>query len=107
MDGIGCEVLPASRVCISADLTVSARLQAIANKLVRLREALPNTDISKLVARSPAVLLELDPAVVAARLSELRCAALWHSKALMTVRQGSSRLPHACLVCSAAVAVIC
>ena len=46
--------------------------QAIANKLIRLREALPNTDISKLVARSPAVLLELDPSKVASRASKLR-----------------------------------
>ena len=57
---------------VAADGSASA--QAIANKLIQLREALPNTDISKLVARSPAVLLELDPATVAARVSELRFA---------------------------------
>ena len=53
------------------------RAQAIAKKLIRLREALPNTDISKLVARSPAVLLELTPATVAARVSQLRSVP-WH-----------------------------
>ena len=47
-------------------------VQAIAKKLIRLREVLPLTDISKLVARSPAVLLELDPAIVASRVSQLR-----------------------------------
>ena len=46
--------------------------QAIAKKLIQLREALPNTDISKLVARSPAVLLELDPSTIAANVSQLR-----------------------------------
>ena len=55
-------------------LTAQSGAQAVAKKLIRLREALPNTDISKLVARSPAVLLELTPATVAARVSQLRSA---------------------------------
>ena len=47
-------------------------MQAIANKLVELRVVLPHCDLSKLVARFPPLLLDLEATAVARQLSGLR-----------------------------------
>ena len=47
-------------------------LQAIARKLVELRIVLPSCDLSKLVARFPPLLLELEASAVAAQVSSIR-----------------------------------
>ena len=49
-----------------------AIMQDIANRMLALREILPHCDLSALVARFPALLLELEPCAVAAQLSDLR-----------------------------------
>ena len=60
------------RLIWSAEHMCCAIMQDIANRMLALREILPHCDLSALVARFPALLLELEPSAVAAQLSDLR-----------------------------------